>query len=333
MAQMKIETPAQRIKRLIIVCKLAATNPAIEFPSTETIALIRKDFPEVFKELRKLIGKHATWVQHFNGIDAAAQFTFPPQERESLAVQFLTSISAIKSEVKKADVIKKEAKKPKKPSEQIPLNIKLFLAVQNNKPDEVAYWLAQGANVDFQDKQGTYPLHMAAQWGLTKVVEKLLVAHPDLNPKLKGNTPLILACEAGKVEVVRQLIAAGCDVTVSNPAQQGFRAIHFAAQANQVEIVKLLLAKGEGNARTATEDTALFIAANHNCLAVVKTLLADPQIDRHAQDFQGARALDFIIDKELPLILAEMLKPEHKINFNFPRGDNGFSINGSFFRR
>lgn len=75
----------------------------------------------------------------------------------------------------------------------------LHKAVMENKVEEVKLLIAQGANVNQQDKLGNTPLHLAAFLGRTDCVIALLNApNIDLSLKNKQNkTPLDMANDGG----------------------------------------------------------------------------------------------------------------------------------------
>mgnify|MGYP003289443439 CR=1 FL=1 len=92
----------------------------------------------------------------------------------------------------------------------------LHKAVMANNVDEVKRLIAQGANVNQQDKLGNTPLHLAAFLGRTDCVVALLNApNIDLSIKNKQNkTPLDMANDGGNhrcySEIERKLNAQNC---------------------------------------------------------------------------------------------------------------------------
>ena len=75
--------------------------------------------------------------------------------------------------------------------------------------------IAEGVPVDWQNRHGHAPLHMASLFGHTEIVMLLHENKCNLNiTTRKGNTPLIEAAYDGKMGAVRALVEAGCDITI-----------------------------------------------------------------------------------------------------------------------
>ncbi|UKZ73665.1 hypothetical protein TrVFT333_001315 [Trichoderma virens FT-333] len=69
-----------------------------------------------------------------------------------------------------------------------------------------------GGRVDASDKEGRTPLHYAARYGLSKVVELLKDKKANLNIRdKKGQTALIAACKEHHEVVINMLVEAGAD--------------------------------------------------------------------------------------------------------------------------
>ena len=75
--------------------------------------------------------------------------------------------------------------------------------------------------------------------GATELSEKWNINAASGNT---GETALVCAVDGGKIEIVRQLVAAGADP--NKPAKDGITALHSAAGFKRTEIIKFLLAKG-----------------------------------------------------------------------------------------
>ena len=73
--------------------------------------------------------------------------------------------------------------------------------------------LARGAAVNAADDNGNSPLHLASHFGPLDAVLELLAAGADLGKRRAsdGANPLHLACAAGKDAVVRELLSRGLD--------------------------------------------------------------------------------------------------------------------------
>ena len=90
----------------------------------------------------------------------------------------------------------------------------------------------------------TVSLIQAAQTGNIAAVSQHIRAGSDLNVRsdFDGCTPVILAAAFGKTDVVRELIAAGADLTATN--NQNHTALHAAAFFCRPDIVTLLVEVG-----------------------------------------------------------------------------------------
>jgi hypothetical protein len=69
------------------------------------------------------------------------------------------------------------------------------------------------ARINERDFEGNTPLLLACQAGSVEVATMLMDAGADVNASnRKGDTPLLLACQAESVEVATKISAAGADV-------------------------------------------------------------------------------------------------------------------------
>lgn len=98
------------------------------------------------------------------------------------------------------------------------------------------------------DLQGLSPFHLAAVSGSAESVQITIqgvqVPAEILEMRtMEGLTPLMLAAQAGHVQVVAALLQAGCDVNALEELM-GRTALHFAAENGRDGVVELLL-KGE----------------------------------------------------------------------------------------
>ena len=92
---------------------------------------------------------------------------------------------------------------------------KLYSACYNGKTAEAKRFIAEGAPVDWQDGDGRASLHGASGRGLTEIVMLLLENKCDVNvTDIDGDTPLIRAARNNKMDTVRALVEAGCDITI-----------------------------------------------------------------------------------------------------------------------
>jgi len=104
----------------------------------------------------------------------------------------------------------------------------------------------------------------------------------------------------GKIEAVKQHLAAGVDVNVVNNSKE--TPLHWAAIEGQEEIVELLIAKGANvNAKADERNTPLHTAALNNREEVAELLIAKG-VDVNAKDVNGETPLDWADDEIADLL-------------------------------
>ncbi len=117
-------------------------------------------------------------------------------------------------------------------------------AVLWNRSEILKMLLAAGVNVDAVDVAGETLLMKAVR--SVDALRVLIAAGANVNAKGKrGQTALLYAAEYGNVEIVRALIDAGADLTVSVRFREGaLTALHVAVRMGHVECVRALLNAG-----------------------------------------------------------------------------------------
>jgi len=109
-----------------------------------------------------------------------------------------------------------------------------------------------------------------------KVFDVLLKApRIDVNLASRQNeTPLMMACIKGHLDIVRELIKRGADVN-----REGWAPLHYAASADTpqtLDIIKLLLEESAYiDAASPNGSTPLMLAAQYSSEAVVRLLLQE----------------------------------------------------------
>lgn len=127
----------------------------------------------------------------------------------------------------------------------------LVQAVRSQDMDAARSLLAQGAEVNARQADGSTALHWAVHWEDQDTVDLLLTAAAD--PTAANDlamTPLIMAATSGNGAIVRRLLAAGADAAAARAS--GETALMLAARAGNLEAVTALLAAGASVNATET---------------------------------------------------------------------------------
>jgi ankyrin repeat protein len=165
----------------------------------------------------------------------------------------------------------------------------VLIALYNQKP-AVAEALASLRPLD---------LYEASALGRVDRIQELLQQSPsDASTHAPdGFTPVALAAFFGRVDAVRELIAAGADVNA--PAKNPFKvqALHAAVAGRNMDIVRAVLAAGaDPNAPQQAGFRPIHEAASSNNQALAELLMtygADPALPNDA----GVSAVDLAQDK------------------------------------
>ena len=104
----------------------------------------------------------------------------------------------------------------------------LFIAVANDRADDVKTLLARGMDPNSVDANGGTLLCIAARNGSARTVAVLIAAkaNPD-KPNRFGDTPLMLASLAGHIDTVRALAAGGAAINQRGWTPPSWEICHF----------------------------------------------------------------------------------------------------------
>ena len=147
-------------------------------------------------------------------------------------------------------------------------------AIENGRREAALELIAEGADVNAAQGDGTTPLHWAAYRLDVELVERLLARGARASTMNRyGASPLGEAAKAANVEIVERLLEAGADVEAANA--DGETALMLAARTGSTEVARVLIAAGaDVNAREAWRDqTALMWAAEGAFAPLVKLLI------------------------------------------------------------
>ena len=129
--------------------------------------------------------------------------------------------------------------------------------------------------LNLENNVGLTAIHLAALKGKTPVVEYLIDSGTYVDKLGRdGWTPLLKACEGGKVETARLLLDRGAYVNFRT-AKYSNSPLHRAANYGYLELVKMLVSNGADiNIRNNSNNTPLHRAVNGNYPEVVEFLIS-----------------------------------------------------------
>lgn len=148
-------------------------------------------------------------------------------------------------------------------------------AAQRKDWNAVRQLIAQGADVNAPQPDGTTALHWAAHWNDLETVRALLKAGAKVNVANRfGASPLSEAASLGNARMIAELLDAGADANSISTAD-GETVLMLAARAGDLEAVRILLDRGaDVNAVEKYKgQTALMWAAAERHAPVVRLLL------------------------------------------------------------
>ena len=173
----------------------------------------------------------------------------------------------------------------------------------------------RGFDPNTLDTRGRPGLVSALHQDSLKVVDELLKA-PKINVNLasrQNETPLMMACIKGHLDLAKRLIKMGADVN-----REGWAPLHYAASADTpqtLDIIKLLLENSAYiDAASPNGSTPLMLAAQYSSEAVVKLLLEEGA-DITLRNQRNMTAADFakLVDRQYMVdLLGKALQKERR---------------------
>jgi uncharacterized protein len=165
-----------------------------------------------------------------------------------------------------------------------------FSAVVQDDADTVQALLQRGFDPDTLDPKGLSGLYLALREPSPKVAH-VLIAWPKTNVEIRTDhdeSPLMMACLRGELELAKELIDRGADVN-----KPGWTPLHYAATNGHLDIMELLFANSAYiDAESPNGTTPLMMAAQYASAAAVKRLL-DEGADPTLKNQLGLSAIDF----------------------------------------
>lgn len=169
-------------------------------------------------------------------------------------------------------------------------------AIVANHADRLQAEIDRGLDINKPLADGSSLLAWAVDAQNPQLVRLLLEQGAKPNLLLEDNStfsPLIVACQRGKPEIVFELLKAGADIYAR--ASQGVSALSLCAGQSSLEAVSALIDQGaKVNARDANGQTALMRAAYKGRVDIIDLLL-ERGADLHQLTNAGFNALFFAI--------------------------------------
>jgi uncharacterized protein len=165
-----------------------------------------------------------------------------------------------------------------------------FSAVGQDDADTVQALLQRGFDPDTLDPKGLSGLYLALREPSPKVAQ-VLIEWPKTNVEIRTDhdeSPLMMACLRGELELAKKLIDRGADVN-----KPGWTPLHYAATSGHLDVMELLFANSAYvDAESPNGTTPLMMAAQYGSTAAVKRLL-DEGADPTLRNQLGLSAIDF----------------------------------------
>ncbi|AMO25056.1 ankyrin repeat domain-containing protein [Ramlibacter solisilvae] len=165
-----------------------------------------------------------------------------------------------------------------------------FIALKQDDPGTITRLLQRGFDPNTPSPEGLDGLYLALRDGSLKAA-RVLIDWPktDIEKRTpQDESPLMMACLRGQLEVARRLIERGADVN-----KPGWAPLHYAATNGHLAIIELLLDRHAYiDAESPNGTTPLMMAAHYGSPQAVKLLL-ESGADATMKNQQGLSALDF----------------------------------------
>lgn len=135
-----------------------------------------------------------------------------------------------------------------------------YLTISNTSKDVSKLLIANGADVNAQNRDGDTPLIEAAKGADKELVELLVASGADVNAKGRDDlTALDNAAQQGRTDIVKFLLAKGAHIHPSDKART--TPLHLAAEHGKKDMAKFWIAKGANvNAKNEHGETPLGLA-------------------------------------------------------------------------
>ncbi|GMY20739.1 protein ACCELERATED CELL DEATH 6-like isoform X2 [Fagus crenata] len=149
------------------------------------------------------------------------------------------------------------------------------------------------------DVCGRIPLHYAAYYGDTEVVEQFLEKNISLAYKKdeEGMSALHISAKEGRVNVIRTLFTK-CPYTFELLDNKRRTVLHLAVESGDIDAVKIFLEKKASqdiiNEQDEEGNTPLHLAAINGCYEILTMLVDESKVDKWAINKKGKNIADII---------------------------------------
>jgi ankyrin repeat protein len=203
---------------------------------------------------------------------------------------------------------------------------RLIDAVKRGDANTVRTLIAQKADVNAPDADGSTALHWAAQKDDVAMADLLIAAGANVKAKTRYNvTPLALACTNGDATLVDRLLKAGADPNATS--EEGQTALMTAALTGKPDAVKLLIETGANvNAVEPYKgQTALMWAASEGNAAAAEILITHGA-DVKAKSKAGFTSFLFAVRNDHPDAARVLLDHGASVNDVAPDGTSALNM-------
>ena len=203
---------------------------------------------------------------------------------------------------------------------------KLIDAVKHNDINAVRALVAQKADVNAPDADGSTALHWAVQRGDVAMMEVLISAGASVKARTRyAVTPLSLACTNGDAKAIDRLLKAGADP--NERSEEGQTALMVASLTGKPDAVRLLVETGaDVNAVEPYKgQTALMWAASEGNAAAAQVLIAHGA-DVNAKSKSGFTALLFAIRNDRRDAADALISHAANVNDVAPDGTSALNM-------
>ncbi|KAF5988695.1 ankyrin protein [Fusarium bulbicola] len=210
-------------------------------------------------------------------------------------------------------------------SAKVPVKIgAVHIAAQFGLTKIVSQLLDSGAEADVKDDFGRTPLSYAAEYGHKDTVE-LLMKHADTDTDStdeQGRTPLSWAAGRGHVDVLKTLLNCPT-VNVNSKDSHSQSPLSWAARMGAVNAVRYLLTRNEANkeSRDRSGQTPLSWAAYKGHLEITTMLAESPGVDIDSKDDFSQTPLSWAAHNGHIGVVAYLLSTS-RVSADTPDADN-----------